>query len=118
MLGKSDSIVCVVSSGKSDSAVGVEELWSTVGSIGSGSEGSAPGAGAVAVELEGANLPGHGGTVAFRTDLERSGAEDGGSAGGGSGGEAAPRLGSLDDPGLPARGLSREDLDLALSEEG
>ena len=90
-----------------------------MGSTGSGSGGSAPGAGAaVAVELEGANLPGHGGTLAFRTDLERSDAEDGGSAGGGSGGGAPPRLGSLDDPGLPARGLSREDLDLALSEGG
>ena len=87
MLGKSDSIVCVASSGKSDPAVGVEELWSTVGSIGSGSEGPAPWTGAVAAELEGANLPGRGGTLAFRTDLERSDAEDGGSAGGGSGGE-------------------------------
>ena len=90
-----------------------------MGSTGSGSEGSAPGAGAaVAVELEGANLPGHGGTLAFRTDLERSDVEDGGSAGGGCGGGAPPRLGSLDGPALPARGLSREDLDLALSEGG
>lgn len=91
-----------------------------MGSTGSGSGGSAPGAGAaVAVELDGANLPGHGGTLAFRTDLERSDAEDGGSAFGvGCGGGAPPRLGSVDDPALPARGLSREDLDLALSEGG
>ena len=107
------------SSVKSVSAVGVEESVSTKGSAGSGSGGSAPGAGVVVVDEVGACLGGHGGTLVLRSDLarsdlERSDSDDGALAGGG----IPPGLGSLDEPGLPFCGLSLEDRDRELSEAG
>ena len=99
---------------RSVSAVGVEESVPAVGSTGPGSGGSAPGAGAEVEEAEGAVLGGHGGTLVLRSDLDRSDADDGAAGGGG----APPDLGSMDDPGLPSRGLLREDRDLELSDAG
>ena len=50
----------------------------------------------------------------FRSDLDRSDPVDGAVGAGG----APPDLGSLDDPGLPLRGLLREDRDLELPDAG
>ena len=86
---------------------------STKGSTGFGSGGSAPGAGVVVVVAGGASLRGHGGTLVFRSDLERSELDEGALGGG-----APPCFGSVEDPGLPVVGLLRDERDLELSEAG